>query len=528
MAGLPPFATGTPELTVEKVLQTSYDVVKYVAQHMSSIIAAQGGIEAIEAVAAHIEAVAAIAPQIENLETLSENLEAVAAVAAQIEQILNIYDDLTTIVNAAEQTAADRVLAETARQDSQNIRDNLLLGLNIISSALPAGSLPTATYDPNIKQIALGIPLPHVNTLTIGSVLQGTTAAAEIVGAAPNQELNLTIPKGESSWTPIFALVSSGSNVVQKIVDWVGGTGVKPAVNVYVSATGYSANIADAVNIRGAAGAGTGDMLVSTYDPTGKNSDAFNMTNMVEGVTNKIFTATERTKLAGIATGATANSTDATLLNRANHTGSQAISTITNLQASLDAKISTTARGSQFGVAPLSDFKVPLNNLPNSIQGTLKYQGTWDASANNPAIPSASANNQGFYYEVSVAGTTNISGINKWDQTDWIVSNGSSWTKVKNTESVSSVAGRTGDVVLSAADVGLDHVANKTEAEMVASGAIADALNSKATSSQGALADSAVQPSFLGSIATADILSGTADPTSGMGADGDIYFQYDV
>ena len=52
---------------------------------------------------------------------------------------------------------------------------------------------------------------------------------------------------------------------------------------------------------------------------------------ITDGTTNKVYTATEKTKLAGIATGATANSADATLLARANHTGTQAASTITGL-----------------------------------------------------------------------------------------------------------------------------------------------------------------------------------------------------
>jgi hypothetical protein len=46
----------------------------------------------------------------------------------------------------------------------------------------------------------------------------------------------------------------------------------------------------------------------------------------------------DKSKLDGIATGATANSTDAFLLSRANHTGSQAISTVTGLQTALDGK----------------------------------------------------------------------------------------------------------------------------------------------------------------------------------------------
>ena len=52
---------------------------------------------------------------------------------------------------------------------------------------------------------------------------------------------------------------------------------------------------------------------------------------LTDGTTNKAFLATERTKLTGVATGATANSSDVTLLARANHTGTQAAGTITGL-----------------------------------------------------------------------------------------------------------------------------------------------------------------------------------------------------
>ena len=61
--------------------------------------------------------------------------------------------------------------------------------------------------------------------------------------------------------------------------------------------------------------------------------------DVASGSTNKVFTATEQTKLAGIATGATANSSDATLLARANHTGTQAASTISDFSTAADARI---------------------------------------------------------------------------------------------------------------------------------------------------------------------------------------------
>ena len=54
--------------------------------------------------------------------------------------------------------------------------------------------------------------------------------------------------------------------------------------------------------------------------------------------TTAAFTTAQETKLAGIATGATANSSDATLLARANHTGTQAQSTVVNLVTDLAAK----------------------------------------------------------------------------------------------------------------------------------------------------------------------------------------------
>lgn len=58
------------------------------------------------------------------------------------------------------------------------------------------------------------------------------------------------------------------------------------------------------------------------------------------GVPEDLTLAQART-LLNVADGATANSSDATLLNRANHTGTQAISTVTGLQAALDAKLSS-------------------------------------------------------------------------------------------------------------------------------------------------------------------------------------------
>ncbi len=55
---------------------------------------------------------------------------------------------------------------------------------------------------------------------------------------------------------------------------------------------------------KGADGLGTGDMSKATYDPTNIAASAFSQDNMLDGTTNKNYSATEKTKLAGIASSA--------------------------------------------------------------------------------------------------------------------------------------------------------------------------------------------------------------------------------
>lgn len=108
--------------------------------------------------------------------------------------------------------------------------------------------------------------------------------------------------------------------------------------------------------------------------------------------------------------------------------------------------------GSALGVATLdAGGKVPTSQIPQ--MGDLNYQGTWDASTNTPTLTS-SAGTKGFYYVVSVAGSTNLNGITDWKIGDWAVFNGSVWEKIDNTDAVTSVNGYTGTVVLTATDVG--------------------------------------------------------------------------
>ncbi len=95
---------------------------------------------------------------------------------------------------------------------------------------------------------------------------------------------------------------------------------------------------------------------------------------------------------------------------------------------------------------------VPLSQIPASIQGTLSYQGTWNASTNTPTLASG-VGTKGYYYVVSVAGSTNLDGITDWNVGDMAVYSGTAWQQIDNTDAVTSVNGYTGTVVLAVGDI---------------------------------------------------------------------------
>jgi len=55
-------------------------------------------------------------------------------------------------------------------------------------------------------------------------------------------------PTGNSGWTPILAGELDGTKTMMKIVDWVGGSGTKPSVGMYIGTAGYVTTKAEAFN----------------------------------------------------------------------------------------------------------------------------------------------------------------------------------------------------------------------------------------------------------------------------------------
>jgi hypothetical protein len=59
---------------------------------------------------------------------------------------------------------------------------------------------------------------------------------------------------GFDGWTPVFSVVTDGERRVLQVLSWTGGSGTPPDSGLYVSASGLTADIAEAIDIRGAEG----------------------------------------------------------------------------------------------------------------------------------------------------------------------------------------------------------------------------------------------------------------------------------
>ncbi len=167
---------------------------------------------------------------------------------------------------------------------------DLLLGWHAIS---------LVTADPPATAILIekgGVAWATGSAYASGTVVTvGTTA---YVASSAHTSGSATQPGIGASWETVWAVLSGGGGGATNLT-----TTVSPTQVVVVSDTGTDATIPAA-----------------------------------DGTNAGVMLPAQVTKLSGIATGATANATDATLLDRANHTGTQAISTIVNLQTSLDGK----------------------------------------------------------------------------------------------------------------------------------------------------------------------------------------------
>lgn len=131
--------------------------------------------------------------------------------------------------------------------------------------------------------------------------------------------------------------------------------------------------------------------------------------------------------------------------------------------------IPTSQKGTASGVATLdATAKIPLTQLPDTILGQVVYGGTVNGStgvatlsvsakeklgvtANTITLTASTTattgypDNEGIYYIVTNDGDFSGLGLKTGD---WLISTGTKWTKIDNTDAVASVNGKTGVVTI--------------------------------------------------------------------------------
>ena len=130
---------------------------------------------------------------------------------------------------------------------------------NLIVNRIVAGG--REIYDLRLR----GFVLPFGEAVT-QALPDAATRANMVFAFDANGQPTLTDLIGDKGWSPVFAVVTDSARRVLQVADWQGGEGTKPAIGLYVGATGLTAVLASAVDIRGAqgaSGAGTGDMLAA-------------------------------------------------------------------------------------------------------------------------------------------------------------------------------------------------------------------------------------------------------------------------
>jgi len=185
---------------------------------------------------------------------------------------------------------------------------------------------------------------------------------------------------------------------------------------------------------------------------------------------NGFMSSVDKTKLDGIANGATANDTDANLRARSSHTGTQPASTISDFNSVTDSRIAASRDIANGGASLGADSKLRVDQIPPALLGAANYQGTWNATTNSPSIVS-STGTKGHYYVVATAGGSTIDTESDWKIGDWIIFNGSIWQKVDNTDAVITVNGFIGAVILKTL-----HIAEDTNLYFTTARVLATAL----------------------------------------------------
>ncbi|MEY2647024.1 MAG: hypothetical protein RL158_1000 [Bacteroidota bacterium] len=294
-------------------------------------------------------------------------------------------------------------------------------------------TLTLATVNSNVGTFGSSTAIPVITVNGKGLVTAVTTDAVFIPSGALSFIGDVT-GTGNTGSDTTLTLATVNSNV--------GAYGDSVTVpTITVNAKGL-VTAASQTAIPTATSSVTG-LLTSTDWSTFNNKQAqLNGTGFVKvsGTTVTYDNSTYLTTIEGIAAGGELSGTYASpsLVNSA-VTGK----VLTGLNVTGGSVVATDSILDAFG---------KVQNQINGLIGGSQYQGTWNASTNTPTLASG-VGTKGYYYIVSVAGSTNLDGITDWNLGDWAIYDGTAWQQVDNTDAVVSVNGFTGAVSLTTSNI---------------------------------------------------------------------------
>lgn len=339
------------------------------------------------------------------------------------------------------------------------------------ASGLTAG---TVTTNANLtgEATSTGNSVTLSNSAVIGKVITGYTSGAGVVAATDTilqaiQKLNGN-NDSNANLTGVITSIGNATSIASQT-----GTGTKFVVDT--SPTLVTPDLGTptalvATNVSGTAASLTAGNVTTNANLTGVITSSGNATSIASqtGTGTKFVVDTSPTlitpdlgtpsalvgtNISGTAAGLTAGTVTDGVYTTGSYSNPAWIAALANNKITGLGSAALLNSGVANGVATLDGGgTVPTAQLPAAVLGALKYQGTWNANTNTPALAS-SVGTQGYYYVVATAGTTTLDGISSWEIGDWAIFGTATWQKIDNTDAVTSVNGFTGTVSLAYADL---------------------------------------------------------------------------
>jgi len=351
---------------------------------------------------------------------LTGNADTATALASG--QNFSISGDITASAISFDGTGA---VALSASIDNDAVVTDKILNGNVTNAKLANSAFTTSGDGAGSSN----------NSTSLGGTLAFTSAdnSAEIVANGAGA-IDFSVNAGNISLFKISGDTGSVTPNGSSTITWVGGTGIDTSI------TGDDLTIS------------IDSSVVTLNGSQTLTNKTINASQLVDGSVTNAKLASSSLTLAGDSGTQTLELGDTSTFS-----GGDGIDTVAqatdNLVISVDDSFVevVSRKGANNGYASLdANGRVPSSQLPSSA---FEYKGNWNASTNTPTLADGTGD-AGDMYRVSVAGNQDLgSGTIDFQVGDYLLYNGAEWDKIDNTDSVSSVNGATGAVVLDSDDI---------------------------------------------------------------------------